>query len=127
MPARRRCFAFLALVLLPFAFGHAHHGGAVEWQERVAGPLTGTATDFAFRFPHVVVTLEVGEGESVETWSIVTRWTPTILRRAGWSRSSIEPGDRVTVTYRPHVGEPTIGHMETIEVNGETLPLEFEP
>lgn len=103
----------------------AHHGGAVEWQSRVEGPITGTATEFAFRFPHVVVNFYVGEGDEAETWSMVTRWTPTILRKQGWSRTSIRPGDTITVTYQPHVSNPTVGHMQTIEVNGEALPLDF--
>jgi hypothetical protein len=111
---------------LPGPATFAHHGGAVEWQAQVEGPLTGTATEFAFRFPHVVVSLTVGEGDEARAWSMVTRWTPTILRRAGWSRDSVEPGDRVTVTYLPHVSDPTVGHMQTIEVNGETLPLQLE-
>jgi hypothetical protein len=31
----------------------AHHGGAIEWGQEVRGPLAGTATKFAFQFPHV--------------------------------------------------------------------------
>jgi hypothetical protein len=112
---------------LPMPQATAHHGGAVEWQQHVEGPVTGIATEFAFRFPHVVVTLEVGDGAERRNWSMVTRWTPTILRKVGWSRSSIEPGDRVTVTYLPHVSDPTVGHMQTIEVNGEALPLQLAP
>lgn len=127
MSAHPLVVALLCAACLSATAAHAHHGGAVEWQERVDGPLTGTATDFAFRFPHVVVTLEVGDGDAVETWSLVSRWTPTILRKAGWSRRSIEPGDRVTFTYRPHVSNPTVGHLETIEVNGEALPSQLEP
>lgn len=126
MPSRSLILVPLALSLLgpPAA---AHHGGAVEWQQRIEGPLTGIATEFAFRFPHVVVSLAVGEGDDARTLSMVTRWTPTVLRNAGWNRSSVAPGDRVTVTYQPHVSNPAVGHMQTIEVNGETLPLRFEP
>jgi hypothetical protein len=104
----------------------AHHGGAVEWQNRIDGPITGTATEFAFQFPHVVIYMDVvGENDATQRWAMNTRWTPTILRRHGWSRHSVRPGDTVTVTYEPHVTAPTVGTMVTIEVNGETLPLEF--
>ena len=105
--------------------GSAHHGGAVEWLERVDGPLTGTATDFAFRFPHVLIYLDVETTKGIEQWVMNTRWTPTILRRHGWTRESIRPGDTVTVTYEPHISAPTVGSMLTIEVNGTALPLEF--
>ena len=103
----------------------AHHGGGVEWREEAVGPITGTATNFAFQFPHVFFEMNVEEGDGVSQWTITTRWTPTILRAHGWSRDSIKPGDEVTVTYLPHVEKPRIGHMQTVEINGRSLPLSF--
>jgi hypothetical protein len=47
------------------------------------------------------------------------------LREHGWSRDSIKPGDKVTLTYLPHVEKPRVGQMVTIEVNGRPLPLAF--
>jgi hypothetical protein len=104
---------------------NAHHGGDVEWSDEGGGTLTGTATKFAFQFPHVFFEMNVGEPPNVVAWSITTRWTPTVLREHGWSRESIKPGDAVTVTYRPHVERPHVGQMMTIEVNGTALPLSF--
>ncbi len=102
----------------------AHHGGAVEWNRDVNGPVEGTVTEFAFRFPHVQIYMDVTDADgNVEHWALVTRWTPTVLRGWGWSRRSIEPGDRVEVTYASHVREPNMGNMLTLEVNGEPLPL----
>ena len=117
--------AVLALLLCS-APSQAHHGGAVEWRDDVAGPLTGVATEFFFRFPHIFVALEVTDGATVTHWRMTSRWTPTILRNHGWTRNSIRPGDTVTVTYTPHVSDPTVGQMQTIEVNGESLPLGFD-
>jgi len=118
------CFGIFALCSVsPSAV--AHHGGAVEWKQLVEGPVTGIATEFTFRFPHVVVYLDIDDGDDVKTWGMTTRWTPTILRKHGWSRSSIRPGDSVTVTYAPHVSDPTVAQMRTISVNGQALPLQF--
>lgn len=103
----------------------AHHGGAVEWQEELKGPITGIATEFQFRFPHVVVYIDVENDAGVESWGLTTRWTPTILRRHGWNRNSIRPGDEVTVTYVSHVSNPSVVQMRSIEVNGDELPLQF--
>jgi len=115
--------ASLTTLSLP-AFGH--HGGLVEWQIDVEGSVTGIATEFAFRFPHVVVYVDVEDGNGdVQKWALNTRWTPTILRQHGWTRRSIEAGDTVSVTYHPHVTEPTVVSMMTVHVNGEELPLEF--
>jgi hypothetical protein len=104
----------------------AHHGGAVEWADRVEGPLTGTAAEFLFRFPHVLIYLDVeSEGGSRQRYAVNTRWTPTILRSHGWTRTSVKPGDTVTITYEPHVSDPLVVNMLTIEVNGTALPLDF--
>jgi hypothetical protein len=103
----------------------AHRGGDVEWAETAVGPITGTATTFAFQFPHVFFEMDVAEDGGTAAWTITTRWTPTILRDHGWRRDSIKPGDKVTVTYLPHVDKPRVGQMVTIEVGGRSLPLSF--
>ena len=105
----------------------AHHGGAVEWSTEQRGPVTGTAKKFAFQFPHVYITFDVAaDGDTPAEWTLVSRWTPTILRQHGWSRESIKAGDTVKATYLPHVDTPRIGLMQSIEVNGVPLELDFE-
>lgn len=124
---RTSCKAILAVALT--AFGSfsavAHHGGDVEWADDAVGPISGTATKFAFQFPHVYFEMNVAADGGAVPWTITTRWTPTILREHGWSRDSIKAGDRVTLTYLPHVDKPHVGQMVTIEINGESLPLSF--
>ncbi len=122
---RRRAAALVALWSLGVWPAAAHHGGDVEWADTAVGPLTGTATKFAFQFPHVFFEMNVAAEGGAEPWSITTRWTPTILRDHGWSRESIKAGDKVAVTYLPHVDKPRVGQMVTIEVNGRALPLSF--
>lgn len=122
----RRGFCAAAAVCLLAAWpAAAHHGGDVEWAAKAAGPITGTATKFSFQFPHVFFEMNVDEHGGATPWTITTRWTPTILREHGWTRDSIKPGDKVTVTYLPHVEKPHIGQMQTIEVNGKPLALSF--
>jgi len=122
---------YLALLFVAAALASslpvfAHHGGGIEWQREIVGPLSGTATEFAFRFPHVVIYMDVvDDNNQTQRWALNTRWTPTILRQHGWTRSSVKPGDTITVTYQPHVSAPTVGNMATIVVNGEALPLDF--
>jgi hypothetical protein len=121
--SRRSCAAAIAICWLAWP-ASAHHGGDVEWGDNAVGPITGTATKFAFQFPHVFFEMNV-EADGGAPWTITTRWTPTILREHGWSRDSIKAGDKVTITYLPHVEKPRIGQMVTIEVNGRELPLSF--
>jgi hypothetical protein len=122
---RRDFCAAVAVWLIAGWPAVAHHGGDVEWADTAVGPITGTATKFAFQFPHVYFEMNVAEDASNALWTITTRWTPTILREHGWSRDSIKAGDRVTVTYLPHVDKPRVGQMMTVEVNGKPLPLSF--
>jgi hypothetical protein len=126
-PLILRCgfYASAALWLSAAWPAAAHHGGDVEWSDSAVGPITGTATKFAFQFPHVYFEMSVDENGGAAPWTITTRWTPTILREHGWSRDSIKAGDKVTVTYLPHVDKPRVGQMVTIEVNGRALPLSF--
>jgi Family of unknown function (DUF6152) len=118
--------ATLASVMAFGTIAWPHHGGAIEWGEEARGPITGIATEFAFRFPHVQVLMDVADANGTTAqWTLVTRWTPTILRSHGWNRDSIAPGDRVRVTYLPHVSSPTVGSIVSIEVNGEPLEIDF--
>jgi hypothetical protein len=122
----RRALCALAASWLGAAWpAAAHHGGDVEWADKAVGPITGTATKFAFQFPHVFFEMNVAEDGGVVPWMITTRWTPTILREHGWGRDSIKAGDKITVTYLPHVEKARIGQMVTVEVNGRALPLSF--
>ncbi len=125
MTVVQRVWPGLAMAWLAAWPAVAHHGGDVEWGEATVGPIAGTATKFAFQFPHVFFEMNVEEGGAAGTWTITTRWTPTILREHGWSRESIKAGDKITVTYLPHVDKPHVGQMQTIEVNGKALPLSF--
>ena len=104
----------------------AHHGGAVEWGQEELGPITGIAKKFAFQFPHVYISVDVTDasGDAAD-WTLVTRWTPTILRAHGWSRDSIKAGDTIKVTYLPHKESPRIGSIVSIEVNGQPLEIAF--
>ena len=122
---QQRVWPVLAMEWLAAWPAAAHHGGDVEWGETAVGPLVGTATKFAFQFPHVFFEMTVEDNGAAAAWTITTRWTPTILREHGWSRESIKPGDEITVTYLPHVDKPRVGQMQMIEVNGKALPLSF--
>jgi hypothetical protein len=116
--------ALSALVLLPPAAPlHAHHGGAVEYfMDKTAGPITGTVTTFAFRFPHPYIEFDVKDASgATQKWTAVMQLTPTRLRALGWTRDSVKPGDTLTVTYSPHRSAPTVGFARRVEVNGKLL------
>jgi hypothetical protein len=123
---RAVCVVSVALLTTLSSSASAHHGGNVEWQDRVEGPIVGVATKFALQFPHVLIFIDVrDQSGNKQQWVLNTRWTPTILRQHGWTRDSIKPGDTIEVTYQPHVRQPTVVNMVTLAVNGKQLPLQF--
>jgi len=80
--------------------GSAHHSEAAFDMEAVVA-FTGTVTEFAWRNPHVYfrVSTRNEAGEPLE-WEIETGATPLLLR-SGWTRDSLQVGERVTVRGHP--------------------------
>jgi hypothetical protein len=122
-----RSLQVLICSLVFTSVGHAHHGGGSYWTEdQLVGPVTGTATDLSFNFPHVSFSLDIPDEQgNLVNHTMSIRWTPTVLRRMGWRRNSIEPGDKLTVTFVPHKQDPTVGALRSLVVND--VPLAIEP
>jgi hypothetical protein len=79
----------------------AHHSFAVYDHSKTL-TLKGTVKTFQWTNPHVVVWVMVqpeGGGEPQE-WSMETT-SPGVLTRSGWTRKSLNPGDRVSVEFSP--------------------------
>ena len=65
--------------------------------------LVGAVREFQFTNPHAFIELRVPAapaGAAANDWSIELN-SPNNLRRQGWSRDSLKPGDRVTVVINP--------------------------
>ena len=87
-----------ALAAAPAA---AHHSFAVHFVADKLVTVHGKVDEFTFRNPHGVLMLTAeGEGGAAQQWKIETN-SPNILRRRGWTETSIKPGDVVTVEGYP--------------------------
>jgi hypothetical protein len=90
----------LAAALFAAAPTAAHHSFAMFDQRRIM-TLEGTVTEFQWTNPHAFIQIDVpGERGQVRHWSIELN-SPNNLRRQGWSRSSLKPGDKVTLRMNP--------------------------
>ena len=87
-------------VLLTASSVHAHHSNAAFDGDKVI-VLKGTVTQWKWTNPHVWIFLSAddGKGDKVD-WEIEGR-TPGQLVRAGWSRSTLKPGDVITIDFSP--------------------------
>jgi len=79
----------------------AHHSFAM-YEPTKTLTLKGTVKTFQWTNPHVVIWILVQPegGGAPQEWSIETT-SPGVLIRDGWTRQSIKPGDRVSVTFSP--------------------------
>ncbi len=100
-----------------------HHGGAAFDQSKTV-TFTGTVTEMTFANPHVLVYWDVKDGEAAGVnWS---GWltAPNKLARAGWTKRTLNPGDKITVTGVPHKsGQHILQIRKLIGPDGKELPL----
>ena len=90
----------LASLLFACASLQAHHGNTAYDPDH---PITinGRVTEFVWSNPHCQIYLDVKDAKGkVVSWSVESQ-SPGILRRNGWSRTILMPGDQITVTLAP--------------------------
>ena len=93
-------FALPALATLAVAAPVlAHHSFAMFDQKQVM-TLNGTVHEFQWTNPHSWIELDVPRKDGAQRWSIELN-SPNNLKRQGWKRDSIKPGDKVTVRIAP--------------------------
>ena len=86
--------AILWLCTLPAV---AHHSTAMY--DLVHGTIVGgVVTRFDWQNPHTHIALDVtGENNEIEHW-IVELESRSILTHVGWTKDTLKPGDRISVT-----------------------------
>lgn len=78
----------------------AHHGTA-SYDTSKTATVKGAVTDFQFVNPHVLVFLDAKDDKgSVQKWQGELT-SPNHLVRNGWTKSSLKPGDQVTLAGFP--------------------------
>jgi len=83
--------------LLLLATAAAHHSTAPY--DLVHGTIIGgVVVKFEWSNPHAQIWLDVaGEANEVEHWSVELE-SPGALSRLGWTRETVKPGDRISIT-----------------------------
>jgi hypothetical protein len=120
---KRTIFVALLVGLMTLAnLAFAHHGTA-NYETTKTITVKGPVSDFQFINPHVIIILD-GKDETgkVQKWQGELT-SPNRLTRAGWTKSSIKPGDIVTISgYPTKSGEPEIWIQKVVLASGDELP-----
>ena len=109
----------LALAVRPVAAHHSNVGFAVE----TVLTANGVVKAWQWTNPHtwLILTVDDGKGGQVE-WAMEGR-APSVLLRAGWSRSVLKAGDKVTVHYSPSKDGSKVGMIARVTLaDGRVLP-----
>ena len=117
--------SFIAFGILFVVSGSAfaHHGGAAYDSSKMT-TVSGTVTDFRFVNPHVMITIDAKDPSTGknEKWEGELT-SPNHLARAGWTKSTIKPGDQVTMTGSAlRSGAPAMAIRKVMK-NGQEIGL----
>ena len=101
---RFRDLAIAGLTVAVLLFGgvelSAHHSFAAFDMSKEQ-TITGVVSRFDWTNPHTFIWVDVTNDKGVvETWAI-EGMSPNYLGRRGWSKNSVKPGDKITVSIRP--------------------------
>src|ERR1700744_5223076 len=100
------------------------HHGWMEFDSSREVTFQGTVTDFHFVNPHCVV-----EFSAIDEKGQVQKWqgefsNPHQLAQKGWTASSLEPGDKITIAGNPSKNNSPAIHVTRIRLpNGQELKI----
>jgi hypothetical protein len=118
MVMKVRALAMAALIsgIAAVTVAYAHHSYAM-YDSTKEVKLTGVVKSFQWTNPHSWIELVTDSG----IWS-VELGSPNILKRSGWSRDSLKPGDKATISINP-LKDGTKGgtYLQVVLASGQTL------
>ena len=112
-----RAVVFAALALLAGVPAAGHHSFAMFDQTKIM-TLEGTVTEFQWTNPHAFIELDAAGGRH---WSIELN-SPNNLKRQGWSRDALKPGDKIKLRMSPlRNGKPGGLFLDLTRADGKLL------
>jgi hypothetical protein len=106
---------FLALTVPLFA-----HHGAASYDTAHPITVTGTATEYIWSNPHVILKLDVKDESGNITHWVLEAWNPVTQTSRGWTKNTFKPGDEVTAEVTPAKNSQPVGEFRgKIVINGK--------
>jgi hypothetical protein len=99
----------------------AHHGNAA-YDENITEFKQATITKFGWANPHALINFDAKDSKGKVVHMVVETAAPQALRLIGWSKTSLNPGDVVTVRmYVAKNGNPAGRLNKIILADGTEL------
>ena len=107
------CVVFLVLFMICVPV-FAHHGNTAYDTSKVVVLKDAKVTQYVWANPHVIITFDVKDDKgNVQHWS-AEAGTPQTVVLAGWSKTSVQKGDVITVyIFQAKTGNP-VGRLNKI-------------
>jgi len=99
--ASGRALFVTALICGAATLAWSHHAAAPVFDLNAEKTVAGVVKQVDWTNPHIWVWVDVqNTSGQVQTWGF-EGMSPNFLTRRGWTRTSLLPGMRITVTFRP--------------------------
>ena len=115
------CFLFTALLMVGSPV-LAHHGSGVSYILNKGVTMEGTVTEFRWQNPHVYIMYDVKDAQgNVVNWGAETHSPIVCEDEDGWTKSTLKPGDKITITVYPSKISTPRGLLAKIVFNGKVI------
>ena len=118
MRSKQIIFSALSVGLLSACIpALAHHGTGTSYDLTKELTLSGTVTRFLWSNPHVLIYVDVTDGQGkVVNWGGELN-NPRFIARQGYTKDTVRPGDKVTI-----IGNPSKAGTTFIVIDKIVLP-----
>lgn len=100
----------------------AHHGNVAYDNTKVIAVKNATVTKVNWANPHVLIMFDAKDDQGTLQHWVVENGSPSLLTGQGWTNTTVQPGDTMTVyLYQVKTGKPVGRVSKVVLANGQTL------
>jgi hypothetical protein len=110
----------VALILATLAVPALAHHSFAMFDMKKDVTTEGVVTEFRWTNPHSWMHLDIADKDGTRTSWALEMTSPNNLVLSGWRRSSLKPGDKVTVTYHPLLNGKSGGSLVKVVLADNT-------